>query len=99
MFVGQHDYTHFASQGNPDPISIKTIHRFDVLQDTDGFVFQVEGSGFMYKMVCLSILPAFFPVYPHFAAGNLLALGKACIYIIIMQVHASFLERILRCNF
>ncbi|KAL3161932.1 hypothetical protein ABBQ38_009014 [Trebouxia sp. C0009 RCD-2024] len=49
--VGQYDYTHFASLGNPDPNPIKTIHRFDILRDTDGYVFQVEGSGFMYKMV------------------------------------------------
>ncbi|MCJ1368733.1 hypothetical protein MMC16_007878, partial [Acarospora aff. strigata] len=50
MLVGQHDYTHFASSGNPDPSPIKTIYRLEVLQDTDGYVFQVEGSGFMYKM-------------------------------------------------
>ena len=57
MLVGQHDYTHFASSGNPDPSPIKTIYRLEVLQDTDGYVFQVEGSGFMYKMVCLIVLP------------------------------------------
>ena len=51
LFVGQHDFTHFASQGNPDPNPIKTIYHFDVLQDSDGCVFQVDGSGFMYKMV------------------------------------------------
>lgn len=55
--VGQYDYTHFASLGNPDPNPIKTIHRFDILRDTDGYVFQVEGSGFMYKMVWPSTLP------------------------------------------
>ena len=57
MLVGQHDFTHFASQGNPDPNPVKTIHRFDVLQDANGYVFQVEGSGFLYKMVCLQSLP------------------------------------------
>ena len=51
MFVGQHDFTHFASQGNPDPNPVKTIYRFDVLPDANGYVFQVEGSGFLYKMV------------------------------------------------
>lgn len=57
LLVGQHDFTHFASQGNPDPNPVKTIYRFDVLQDADGYVFQVEGSGFLYKMVCLSSSP------------------------------------------
>ena len=55
LLVGKHDFTHFASQGNPDPNPIKTIYRFDVLPDADGYVFQVEGSGFMYKMVSSAV--------------------------------------------
>jgi len=53
LFIGQHDFTHFANLGNPDPNPVKTIRRLDVLQVDTGFVFQVEGSGFMYKMVRL----------------------------------------------
>lgn len=70
MLVGQHDFTHFASQGNPDPNPVKTIHHFDVLQDADGYVFQVEGSGFLYKMVYLIMLQVVIPVQPlpHAAA-------------------------------
>lgn len=51
LFIGQHDFTHFANVGNPDPSPVKTIRRFEVLPSDTGFVFQVEGSGFMYKMV------------------------------------------------
>ncbi len=56
LFIGQHDFTHFANLGNPDPNPVKTIRRFDILPNEYGFVFQVEGSGFMYKMVYLSTL-------------------------------------------
>lgn len=51
LFIGQHDFTHFANSGNPDPNPVKTIRCFDILPNEHGFVFQVEGSGFMYKMV------------------------------------------------
>ena len=56
LFIGQHDFTHFANLGNPDPNPVKTIRHFDILPNEHGFVFQVEGSGFMYKMVSLSTL-------------------------------------------
>ncbi|DBA69830.1 TPA: hypothetical protein ACH3X2_012548 [Trebouxia sp. C0005] len=51
LFIGQHDFTHFANLGNPDPNPVKTIRRFDILPNEHGFVFQVEGNGFLYKMV------------------------------------------------
>ena len=51
QFIGQHDFSHFANVGNPDPNPMKTVKRVDILPTETGFVFQVEGGGFMYKMV------------------------------------------------
>ena len=65
FFVGEHDFTHFANSGNPDPNPMKTIKRFDILPTENGVVFQVEGSGFMYKMVCLSGDRLRKQTYPH----------------------------------
>ena len=53
LFVGKHDFTHFANVSEANQNPVKTITRFDVIVDDDGYVFQVEGHGFLYKMVCL----------------------------------------------
>ena len=49
--MGRHDFTHFANVTEAHQSPLKTITRFDVLLDEHGFEFQVEGSGFLYKMV------------------------------------------------
>ena len=49
--MGRHDFTHFANIGEANYNPLKTITRLDVLADEHGYVFQVEGSGFLYKMV------------------------------------------------
>lgn len=51
--MGKHDFTHFANVSEANQNPVKTITRFDVIVDDDGYVFQVEGHGFLYKMVCL----------------------------------------------
>jgi tRNA pseudouridine38-40 synthase len=50
--LGCHDFTHFANRCPEDVNPKKTLTRFDVIEIArDKLQLEVEGSGFLYKMV------------------------------------------------
>ncbi len=50
-FVGTHDFSSFANVGSSVRTMIKTIYRFDLTEDEEGFYLSISGNGFLYKMV------------------------------------------------
>jgi tRNA pseudouridine38-40 synthase len=51
-FVGSHDFASFsASRGKPDESTIRTIQRIDVHAAKDLIRLDLEGTGFLYRMV------------------------------------------------
>ena len=53
-FIGEHDFTSFANQGDVGAASrnpIRTITRLDVIEEEEGLYLEFEGNGFLYKMV------------------------------------------------
>ncbi|MCH9611943.1 MAG: tRNA pseudouridine synthase A [Chlamydiia bacterium] len=59
---GTHDFTSYCNQGEGKN-NVRTIYRIDFALTSDGFVVQIEGNGFLYKM-CRNLV------------GTLLAVGK-----------------------
>lgn len=53
LFRGTHDFRQFAnlSPSNEWRNPVKTLTRFDVVDTPTGFDFEIEGNGFLYKMV------------------------------------------------
>lgn len=53
LFEGTHNFRQFAnlSPSNEWRDPIKTLTRFDVIDTPTGFSFEIEGNGFLYKMV------------------------------------------------
>ena len=52
LFLGRHDFTQFANAGAPGVDPHKTLTRFDVVAaGPDQLRFEVEGSGFLHRMV------------------------------------------------
>ena len=52
LYLGRHDFTHFASVFPSEVDPHKTLTRFDVVELGCGQLrFEVEGSGFLYRQV------------------------------------------------
>lgn len=52
--LGTHDFTSFANEahrGSAKNNPIKTLYRIDCIEKEFGLVFELEGDGFLYKMV------------------------------------------------
>jgi tRNA pseudouridine38-40 synthase len=49
--VGRHDFAAFTCSGGKPGGTVRTIHRLDVERCGDRIVVEVEGDGFLYKMV------------------------------------------------
>jgi tRNA pseudouridine38-40 synthase len=55
-FCGQHDFGSFAAnRGTPETDSIRTIHRVRVKRSGPWITVEIEGDGFLYKMVRMMI--------------------------------------------
>jgi tRNA pseudouridine38-40 synthase len=53
-FIGTHDFTSFANQGDQGAAAhnpIRTITRLDIVDEEGGIYLEFEGNGFLYKMV------------------------------------------------
>ncbi|MEI7667713.1 MAG: tRNA pseudouridine(38-40) synthase TruA [Erysipelotrichaceae bacterium] len=56
VFIGTHDFTSFCSNPLSEmPNQVRTIHRFDLLEDETEFRFEIEGDGFLRYMVRMII--------------------------------------------
>ena len=54
LFLGTRDFTTFANQahrGSAAKDPVRTLYRFDVLEEEGGARLELEGNGFLYKMV------------------------------------------------
>lgn len=54
IFIGTHDFAAFSNkqyQGSAARCSVRTIRRFDIIKEPGGLYFEIEGDGFLYKMV------------------------------------------------
>jgi tRNA pseudouridine38-40 synthase len=66
QFIGTHDFTTFANSPTEGAVArgaIRTLLRCDVVPEPGGFTIEVEGTGFLYKMVRNMV-------------GTLLAIGR-----------------------
>lgn len=52
-FIGEHDFTSFKtfSSQNRDTSNLRTISKLDIAQKGEEILFDIEGNGFLYKMV------------------------------------------------
>lgn len=53
--VGVHDFTAFSASGRPVKNKIREIYSFDIIDSETMLVFEIKGSGFLYKMVRLIV--------------------------------------------
>lgn len=52
LFIGTHDFSSFCNANEPRPTdTIRTLTRFDLIQQGDLLRFEIEGNRFLYKMV------------------------------------------------
>jgi len=54
MFEGEHDFTSFAHQashGCAKYAPVKTIYKSQLIEADEGVIYEVQGSGFLHKMV------------------------------------------------
>jgi len=51
VLVGRHDFRSFEGRGSARQDSVREIFRLDVAREGDEVLFDVEGSGFLYRMV------------------------------------------------
>jgi tRNA pseudouridine38-40 synthase len=51
LWVGEHDFASFHASGREVSSTVRAIRRFVVERVGDEVCFEVEGSGFLYKMV------------------------------------------------
>ena len=54
LFLGTRDFTTFANEatrGSAAKDPIRTLYRFDVIEEDGGVRLELEGNGFLYKMV------------------------------------------------
>ncbi len=53
-FIGTHDFTSFANEANRGAAAknaVRTIQRLDMIQEPGGVRLELQGDGFLYKMV------------------------------------------------
>lgn len=50
-WIGQHDFTSFASAGNDRQHNVRTIHRIEIFRVGEEVRIDIEGDGFLYKQV------------------------------------------------
>ena len=53
-FLGTHDFTQFAnlpSEPCMNGCPLKTLHRLDVVETSDGLRLELEATGFLYRQV------------------------------------------------
>ena len=50
-WVGEHDFTSFASAGNDRQSNVRTIRRIELYRDDQEIRMDIEGEGFLYKQV------------------------------------------------
>ena len=50
-WVGRHDFTSFASSGNDRFSNVRTVYRIDIYREGLEIRVDIEGDGFLYKMV------------------------------------------------
>ena len=50
-WVGEHDFTSFASAGCIRETNVRTVHRIEVYRTNQEICVDIEGSGFLYKQV------------------------------------------------
>lgn len=51
VWVGEHDFTSFASAGNDRQSNVRTIRRIDLYREDQEIRMDIEGEGFLYKQV------------------------------------------------
>ncbi|HUN82500.1 MAG TPA: tRNA pseudouridine(38-40) synthase TruA [Phycisphaerae bacterium] len=51
MWIGNHDFSSFASAGNVRESNIRTIRKLEINREGDEIHLDVEGNGFLYKQV------------------------------------------------
>jgi len=54
LMLGTHDFTSFANQahrGSASHDAVRTLKRLDLFEEEDGIYLELEGDGFLYKMV------------------------------------------------
>ncbi len=54
LFIGTHDFSSFANkahQGSASKNAVRTLYRLDVIEEYGGVRLEIEGNGFLYKMV------------------------------------------------
>lgn len=54
-FLGTHDFTSFCSAKSTVEDRVRTIERFDVVQEREELLFKIRGNGFLYNMVRIII--------------------------------------------
>lgn len=50
-FIGTHDFGSFANLGSKVVSTVRTLYRLEILEQEGGLRLEVEGNGFLYKMV------------------------------------------------
>src|SRR5262249_7965022 len=54
LFLGTHDFTSFANEANRGSAAkgaVRTLYRLDIIPEQGGVRLELEGDGFLYKMV------------------------------------------------
>lgn len=49
--IGEHNFTAFSSVGSSSKKVVQTIYRLDIVKEGEDIIIDIEGSGFLYKMV------------------------------------------------
>lgn len=54
-FLGTHDFTAFCASGTSVKNKIREIYSFEMYHSEENLIFEIRGSGFLYKMVRLMV--------------------------------------------
>ena len=55
LFLGTHDFLAFCANKHFKKSSVRTLHRFDILQDGEEWCFVMTGDGFLYHMARIMV--------------------------------------------
>lgn len=55
LFIGEHDFKAFSSQGSSVKTTVRTIYKADVIQTGDLIEVFITGNGFLYNMVRIMV--------------------------------------------